>query len=82
MELVITLIKSFGLMMGISGGTLLVFGLAMIVWVRRNAKSKVFAFFVFTKSAFTKCLLIFKFQFILAEVTFDVVYIAAKLAPS
>jgi hypothetical protein len=46
LELVITLIKSFGLMMGISGGTLLVFGLAMIVWVRKNAKSKVFAFFV------------------------------------
>ena len=46
MELIVTLIKSFGLMMGISGGTLLVFGLAMIVWVRRNAKSKVFAFFV------------------------------------
>jgi len=46
MELVITLIKSFGLMMGISGGTLMVFGLAMIIWVRKNAKSKVYAFFV------------------------------------
>ena len=46
MELVITLIKSFGLMMGISGGCLVFFALAMIVWVRRNAKSKVFAFFV------------------------------------
>jgi len=46
MELMVSLIKSFGLMMGISGGTLVVFGLAMIIWVRRNAKSKVFAFFV------------------------------------
>ena len=43
---------------------------------------KVFAFFVLTNRAFTKCLLIFKFQFMLAEVTFEVVYIAAKLAPS
>ena len=43
---------------------------------------KVFAFFVFTISAFTKCLLIFKFQFMLAEVILDVVYTAAKLAPS
>lgn len=46
MEIVIDLIKSFGLMMGVSGGTLMVFGLSMIIWVRRNAKSKVFAFFV------------------------------------
>ena len=43
---------------------------------------KVFAFFVFTKSPFIKCLLIFKFQFILAEVIFEVVYTAPKLAPS
>ena len=45
MDLVITLIQSFGLMMGISGGTLVFFALATIIWVRKNAKSKVFAFF-------------------------------------
>ena len=46
MDLVITLIQSFGLMMGISGGTLVFFALATIIWVRKNAKSKVFAFFL------------------------------------
>ena len=43
---------------------------------------KVFAFCVFTIIALTKCLLILRFQFMLAEVTFDVVYTAAKFAPS
>ena len=43
---------------------------------------KVLAFCVFTKRAFTICILIFKFQSMLAEVTFEVVYIAEKFAPS
>ena len=43
---------------------------------------KVLAFFVLTNSPLTKCLLTFKFQLILADVIFDVVYIAAKFAPS
>lgn len=46
MDLIITLVQSFGLMMGISAGTLVFFALATIIWVRKNAKSKVFAFFL------------------------------------
>ena len=46
MGLIVTLIQSFGLMMGISGACLVVFALSAIIWVRRNAKGKIYAFFL------------------------------------
>ena len=62
MDIVVDLIKSFGLMMGVSGGCLIFFGLSMIIWVRRNAKSKVNAFYVEPNREFTAELLSIDFK--------------------
>ena len=62
MDIVVDLIKSFGLMMGVSGGCLILFGLSMIIWVRKNAKSKVYAFYVEPNREFTTELLSIDFK--------------------
>jgi len=46
LELTISIVKSFMIMMAISSGCLMFFAITTMVWIRRNSKGKVFSIFI------------------------------------